>query len=89
MTYSELMSTLTNDMWEARHSVGGLGMAMARAVRHSFLDGLETAAGADGVRFAVAHELGPQVGGIGVEGHEGEYMADAYGALPQEPRPLR
>lgn len=91
------MLVMTNVVLGAGHSVGGFGIEMARsdlsrAVEidghwrrdsRPIMDNLETAAGADGVRCAVAHELGHQVGGMGIEsheGHEGEYLADAYGA---------
>ena len=45
-----------------------------------FLSQVQSAAGDDGVRFIVAHELGHQVGGMYVGGHAGEFMADEYAA---------
>lgn len=47
---------------------------------HQFMADLEGAAGSDGVRFVVAHELGHRVGGMEVGGHTGEFMADEYAA---------
>lgn len=45
-----------------------------------FMSQVQSAAGEDGVRFIVAHELGHQVGGMYVGGHAGEFMADDYAA---------
>jgi hypothetical protein len=44
----------------------------------SFMSSIEAAAGEDGVRWVFAHELGHQVGGMHVCGHEGEFMADEF-----------
>lgn len=44
----------------------------------SFFSNLEAAAGADGVRFVLAHELGHQVNGMEMGGHAGEFAADEF-----------
>jgi hypothetical protein len=46
----------------------------------SALEEIGSAAGDDGLRFVVAHELGHQMGGMYVGGQSGEFMADDYAA---------
>lgn len=45
-----------------------------------FMRSIEVAAGEDGLRFVVAHEMGHQLYGMGHGGHEAEFMADEFAA---------
>ncbi len=87
------MANLGEMMTETTRAMGGTPLALTTdTVENAATDGaslfynpsffsqLESAAGDDGVRFVIAHELGHQVNGLSMGGHAGEYAADAFAA---------
>jgi hypothetical protein len=85
------MANLSELMSETAHQLGGTPMAVqpdnvncaetdgsTLFYNTRFMSDLESAAGTDGVRFVIAHELGHQVGGMEVGGHSAEFMADDF-----------
>lgn len=87
------MANLSELMSESAHQLGGTPMAVqvdnvncaetdgsTLFYNSQFMSDLESAAGTDGIRFVVAHELGHQVGGMEQGGHSAEFMADAFAA---------
>lgn len=87
------MANLGDMMAETANEMGGRALSMRSDdvecaetdgatlfYSHGFMSSLENAAGSDGVRFVVAHELGHQVAGMEIGGHAGEFMADEFAA---------